>query len=206
MFQLKRDAISAKAMVQKGFSLIELLVVVAIIGVLAGAGVYAYAKYLENVKKDTLVNFLDSVAKSANTDTTAIANDLQGRSNLLDGLSATEPTCQDLAVQMVSNLNKTTKNPFDANVPAAVYGNAVVSALPVKRRGMILVSCTAPAAKAKELADYRLYQCACTESDCSWDAVADFTNPDICPQPPVPTSVPANGPCYGFAASSGSCS
>ena len=37
-------------MYQKGFSLVELLVVVAIIGVLAGVGVVGYQQYTESTK------------------------------------------------------------------------------------------------------------------------------------------------------------
>ena len=39
---------------QKGFSLVELLVVVAIIGVLASVGVVGYDRYVENTKKKDL--------------------------------------------------------------------------------------------------------------------------------------------------------
>ena len=36
---------------KKGFSLVELLVVVAIIGVLAGVGIVGYDRYVENAKR-----------------------------------------------------------------------------------------------------------------------------------------------------------
>ena len=120
-----------KKTLQKGFSLVELLVVVAIIGVLAGVGVVGYQSYTDSAKKSVAEANYNSVKRFVETELTLLNNSVQSTSAAIkQGVSS--PGCSGGAAYSVhsSNLshflegvtcyfgtasgNMGFKNPFDA--------------------------------------------------------------------------------------------
>lgn len=172
---------------QYGFSLIELLVVVAIVALLAAAGILAYSKYLDGARVDTVNNSVKSIGLALDNDLVAISNNLNGKSDLLKNLNPAtpdQPTCQEAAKAVVSNLLVTSQNTFDTSKPSAYYGNEVRNQLPdSKFKGAILISCTDPSALIKDTSSFRLYECGCTNDSCNWDFGVGFETPDNCPYP-----------------------
>ena len=72
-----------KKTLQKGFSLVELLVVVAIIGVLAGVGIVGYQSYTDSAKSRVGVANFNSVKRFVETELTLLNNNIQTVSGAL---------------------------------------------------------------------------------------------------------------------------
>ena len=66
---------------EKGFSLVELLVVVAIIGVLAGVGIVGYDRYVENAKMKVFEQNIQTILKAVDFEYTVVSNDLSSAMN-----------------------------------------------------------------------------------------------------------------------------
>ncbi len=72
---------------QKGFTLIELMIVVAIIGILAAVALPAYQDYTNRSKMTEVISFLDS-AKTGVAEAYASTSKLEGIDNTKAGLAA----------------------------------------------------------------------------------------------------------------------
>ena len=77
-----------KAQLQKGFTLIELMIVVAIIGILAAIALPAYQDYTKRSKMAEVIGFMAS-AKTAVAETYASTNNLTTLTNALVGIAPT---------------------------------------------------------------------------------------------------------------------
>ncbi|EMH80257.1 prepilin-type N-terminal cleavage/methylation domain-containing protein [alpha proteobacterium HIMB114] len=119
---------------QKGFSLVELLVVVAIIGVLASVGVVGYDRYVENTKRKVLDQNYEKIFRFMETEFTIVANNLGSAvdeynvSNTATGQKINaDTTCLEFLNSMKKFLlkdNDAFKNPYRTDKTSISVDNA----------------------------------------------------------------------------------
>ncbi|MAI50392.1 MAG: hypothetical protein CML78_00885 [Rhodobiaceae bacterium] len=108
----------------RGFSLVELLIVVAIIGILGAVGVIGYNGYIESTKEQVTLDNALTVDRAFTHDVMVIDNEMtDGRTALATDQSniiTRVDNCIEYVAAAVDSLNTTHKNAFDETSPYAV--------------------------------------------------------------------------------------
>lgn len=105
-----------------GFSLIELLVVVAIIGVLATVGLLVFRSYINTSKDAVASDSFHFIQRQINQDLVSLRNDLNAKSRLADALSV-DSQCMNMRDEYIKKLNERRDNPFNESQGAVCDGN-----------------------------------------------------------------------------------
>ena len=184
-------------MSKPGFTLVELLVVVAIFGILSSFGLVAYQVYIDASKDEVGIADTNDLSRMLQIDHTAITSGIDARSQLAEGLTKTS-LCREQVDKIVYELNTVQEktNPHDDDCSLAFNGNRAWSSVnhldsdnsvdyfdgctvevtsdTIKvPRGRTMVACVNNTATIGS-SSFKIYTCHCSEDDeCETTNVGD---------------------------------
>ena len=148
---------------RQGFSLIELLVVVAIIGILASVGFVSYQAYINSTKSD-VVKSQDNEFGRYLQQTELILDGGITASDWIESDPNTKTRCDVFVAALVQKMNADLSNPFNNSIPAYKDGHTD-PAYPGQQEvegGQTLVFCIDPTVSMLNTA---IITCANTSAD-----------------------------------------